>query len=258
MVGQAPDHYGFARTRWWLDGIRQAIDWLRSLSLVGVHRLVWRLGLHYTRGRRAVHSPDALYAAKVATSGYVRTRAQADPQRITVLYEDEVTYYRRPTVAQGYAISGSDAPRAEQGVGSNTKRQVAACVDVQTGQLFSWQRAHFDVPMLIRCYQEVERAYPDAQRISLIQDNWPGHFHPKLLAAFNDNPASKVHLMRLPTYAPWLNPVEKLWRRLYHDVLHLHRWVYEWEQAQAAVTAWVDLWTSQPEPLLSLLGIHQD
>jgi len=112
--------------------------------------------------------------------------------------------------------------------------------------------------MLIRCYQEVEQAYPIAQRIYLIQDNWSVHFHPRLLTAFNDNPASKLRLMRLPTYAPWLNPVEKLWRRLYHDVLHLHRWVHEWEQAQAAATAWLDIWTSQPDLLLTLLGIHQD
>ncbi len=258
VVGQLPHHFGLARTRWWLDGLRQAVDWLHPLSLVGVHRLLWRLKLHYKRGRRYVHSPDVLYAAKVATIGYVCARAQAEPEQITVLYEDEVTYYRRPTVAQGYAVSGSDAPRAEQGRGSNTKRRIAACVDVQTGRLFSWQRAHFDLSTLIRCYQEVEQAYPRAQRISLIQDNWPVHFHPRLLAAFNDNPASTLRLMRLPTYAPWLNPVEKLWRRLTQDVLHLHRWVHEWEQTQTAVTAWLDLWTGQPDPLLTLLGIRRD
>jgi hypothetical protein len=28
----------------------------------------------------------------------------------------------------------------------------------------------------------------------------------------------------LPTYAPWLNPIEKLWRWLRQDVLKMHVW----------------------------------
>jgi hypothetical protein len=258
VIGPTPTLFGLARSRWWLDGLRQVVEWLRPLRLSGVYRLLWRLGIHYKRGRRYVHSPDPAYAAKVATIGYVRQRAEADPERITVLYEDEVTYYRRPTVAQGYAVSGQDAPRADQGQGNTTQRRIAACVDVQTGQLFTWQRAHFNVSTLLRCYQEVEHAYPDAHRLYLVQDNWPVHFHPRLLAAFNDNPASKLRLVRLPTYAPWLNPVEKLWRGLCQDVLHLHPWVYAWDQTQAAVTAWLDQWPTQPDKLLRLLGLLRD
>ena len=249
---------GLGRSRWWLDGLRQAVDWLRPLSLAGVHRLLGRLGIHYKRGRRYVHSPDPAYVAKVATLGYLRHRAQARSARITVLYADEMTYARRPTVAQGYALSGRDAPRADQGLGSNTHRRIAACVDVQTGRLFTWQRAHFAVATLLRCYQEVEQAYPDAQRLYLVQDNWPVHFHPRLLAAFNDNPASRLRLVRLPTYAPWLNPVEKLWRGLYQEVLHLHPFALAWDQTQAAVTGWLDQWSAQPQHLLRLLGVLRD
>jgi len=32
-----------------------------------------------------------------------------------------------------------------------------------------------------------------------------------------------ITLVYLPTYAPWLNPIEKLWRKAYQEVLHLHR-----------------------------------
>ena len=31
----------------------------------------------------------------------------------------------------------------------------------------------------------------------------------------------------LPTYASWLNPIEKLWRRLKQKVIHLHRSAHE-------------------------------
>jgi hypothetical protein len=37
LVGQPPDHAGLTppRSRWWLDGIRQAVDWLHGRWLHG-------------------------------------------------------------------------------------------------------------------------------------------------------------------------------------------------------------------------------
>ena len=81
-------------------------------------------------------------------------------------------------------------------------------------------------------------------------DNWPVHFHPDLLVALQPQecpfpfprPANwpaepgaeavrkwgglrlPIRLVPLPTYASWLNPIEKLWRWLRQAVLHLHRW----------------------------------
>ena len=164
------------------------------------------------------------------------------------LYEDELTYYRRPTVAQGYARAGQDGPRAEQGWARNRLRRVAACLDPRTGRLVAWQRERFDWRTLRRFYQEaVLPAYPDARRIYLIQDNWPVHFHPDLLAALADTP---IRPLRLPTDAPWTNPVEKVWRKLYADVLHLHRFVDAWDALTLTVQAWLNQW-SDPGPGLA-------
>jgi len=245
---------GLGRSRWWLDGLRQAVDWLRPLSLAGVHRLLGRLGIHYKRGRRYVHSPDPAYVAKVATLGYLRHRAEARSARITVLYADEMTYARRPTVAQGYALSGRDAPRADQGLGSNTHRRIAACVDVQTGRLFTWQRAHFAVATLLRCYQEVEQAYPDAQRLYLVQDNWPVHFHAFVREELAKH-HSRIELLPLPTYAPWTNPTEKVWGLLAKDVLNQHEFLEDWPGLQRAVADWLAQYEQGSQSLLHTVGL---
>jgi hypothetical protein len=47
------------------------------------------------------------------------------PGRIVRRDVDELTSYRHPTLAQGYALCGSDAPHAEQGTGSNSVRREA-------------------------------------------------------------------------------------------------------------------------------------
>jgi hypothetical protein len=131
-------------------------------------------------------------------------------------------------------------------------RRIAGCLDAQTGQLFAWQRAHFDRRTLLRFYQAVEHAYPQADQLFLIQDNWPVHQHAELLAALR---GSKFTLVRLPTYAPWTNPIEKVWRKLYADVLHLHGWANQWETLQQTVQRWLDAY-AQPSPdLLRYVGL---
>jgi hypothetical protein len=158
-----------------------------------------------------VHSPDWEYDGKVRRIETITWYSRQAPQRIVWFYEDELTSYRHPTLAQGYALCGSKTPQAEQGTGYNTARRIAACLDGGTGRLLAWQRAHFDQETLLKFYQMVEAAYPAADQLFLIHDNWPVHWHPKLLAGLR---GSKLTLVGLPTYAPWLNPVEKVWRKL--------------------------------------------
>ena len=106
-VGQAPAAAGVAasyQTRWWLDGVRQAVDWLHGRSLALVCQALRRAGIHWRRGRRHVHSPDPAYAAKVHRLATITWYSRADPQRMVRLFQDELTYYRRASVAPGYTI----------------------------------------------------------------------------------------------------------------------------------------------------------
>jgi hypothetical protein len=134
-VHHPPLAYDLPRSRWWLDGLRQAIPWLAPLSLSGVWRLLRRLDVVYKRGQEAVYSPDPDYDAKLAVIAAARQEAQQEPARVVFLYEDEMTYYRQPTVSQGYARRGSIGPRAWRQPGSNPSRRVAACLNAETGQL---------------------------------------------------------------------------------------------------------------------------
>jgi hypothetical protein len=102
-------------------------------------------------------------------------------------------------------------PPAEQGTGYHSARRIAAGLDGETGRLFAWQRAHFDHETLLKFSQAVEAASPAADQLLLVHDNWPVHWHPDLVAGLRD---SKLTLVGWPTSAPWLNPVEKVWRQL--------------------------------------------
>lgn len=253
LIGVNPHQRGVARSRWWLAGIRSQIHWLQGKSLTTVWRCLRHLGVVYKRGRRAVHSPDPDYDTKLAVLQQVAQQVQQDPQRWVLLYQDELTYYRRPSVAQGYASCGADAPLAWQGWGHNTRRRVAAVLDAMTGQVMMRQSDRCGRHELIALYRQVRVAYPQAEHIFIAQDNWSVHFHPDILQSLEN---SSISLLRLPTYAPWTNPIEKLWRWLYQEVLYLHSWVDDWHGLQAAVSAWLSQFASGSLDLLRYVGLY--
>lgn len=214
--------------------------------------LLDRLKLRYKRGRAYLHSPDPDYHLKRLYVAAACAQAQADPQRIVLLYQDELTYYRRASVARAYARVGSQPFLAPLGYRSNRKRRISGSLNALSGQFHAHQLERFGVSQLKRYYQQLEAAYPAAERIYLVQDNWPVHRHPDLLSYFS---TSRLTPLWLPTYAPWTNPTEKVWLQLKHEVLHLHTFADDWHGLQQAVTDWLARW-HQPSPeLLRYVGL---
>jgi len=89
----------------------------------------------------------------------------------------------------------------------------------------------------------------------VVQDNWPVHFHEEVLAALS---GSKIVLVPLPTYAPWTNPVEKVWRKLYQEVLHLHHFGDDWDGLRRAVEQWLTQFADGSVDLLRYVGLCPD
>jgi DDE superfamily endonuclease len=253
MIGASPHQRGEKRSRWWLAGIRHHIPWLQGKALSTVWRWLDRLDVVYKRGRRAVHSPDPDYDGKLAAVAHIWQQVRQEPQRWVLLYLDELTYYRRPSVAHGYAQRGQDAVRAQQGWGSNTRRRIAAVLDVMTGQVIARQSARCGRHELIALYRQIQTAYPQAERIFIVQDNWPVHFHADIQLALQN---TRLELRYLPTYAPWTNPIEKLWRWLYQDVLHLHSWADDWLGLQMTVSNWLSQFAHGSLDLLRYVSLY--
>ena len=87
----------------------------------------------------------------------------------------------------------------------------------------------------------------------MIQDNWNVHHHPDVLEALARWP--QLQPLGLPTYSPWLNPIEKLWRWLRQDVLRLHRSVSDWSALRQKVRAFLDQFQHGADALLQYVGL---
>ena len=245
-----PRLFGVARTRWTLDTLRQTVDWLADRSRSGVWRVLDALAVVLKRGREHVHSPDPHYDAKRAAIAACLEAARASDGRLVALFQDEVTLHRQPSLAPAWESRGRAQALAERSYRGDAPTRIVGTLDARDGRVLFRRRGELGVPALVGFYKAVVVAYPGADRIDVVLDNWPIHFHPDLLVALQpqrcpfpfprpgnwpDEPSAEaarkwgelhlpIRLVPLPTYASWLNPIERLWRRLRQEVVHLHPW----------------------------------
>jgi hypothetical protein len=65
-----------------------------------------------------------------------------------------------------------------------------------------------------------------------------------------------IQLLPLPTYASWLNPIEKLWRGLRAEVTHLHRQADDLPALRARADAFLDRYADGSADLLRNVGLR--
>jgi DDE superfamily endonuclease len=258
--------------------IRQACcAWLQVTSEGGMSQLLRRLRIRLKRARTYVHSPDPLYEEKLALIAQVRQQVETAPQRFVLLYLDEMSYYRQPTLASDYAPMARSQPLARWGHGTNPHFRILGALNALTGQVTYCQHSKLAIRRISAFYAELCTIYPQAETIFVVLDNWPIHFHPDLLARLTEQqwpypfnrpsnwpllPSSQaihanlpIQLLCLPTYASWCNPIEKLWRYLRQELLHLHRHTDDWPHLRHLVADFLDQF-HQPSPsLLHYVGL---
>ena len=247
---QVPEHFGVVRARWRLADLRRAVDWLGAYSLAGVSRALRRLGVRRRWGRLALHSPDPAYAVKLRWVARALTLAQRPGGEVVVLYGDEFSVHRHPTLALAYAPRKAP-PVARLAASANTRYRIAGALNVVTGQLTWLGQSKVGVLVLKRFLRKLRRTYPTGTLL-LIWDNWPIHLHEAVLA---EAAALDIELLWLPTYAPWTNPIEKVWRACKQDLLHHHRLAERWPELRRRVRDWLDQFTHPSPALLHAVGL---
>ncbi|MGC8960753.1 MAG: IS630 family transposase [Chloroflexia bacterium] len=258
VLHRPPHRYGIQRSRWRLHDLGRAVSWLNGCSTPGVAKVLYRLGFRYKRARNFIHSPDPQFREKWDKILQAFLHALEHPDTVVFLLADELTYYRQPSLAPAYALTGCTEPRAYQEPRRNTQTRVAAALNGVTGRVTYLQRSKVGEAALISFYAQIRSAYPEAQVIYLVEDNWPTHKLPTVLQA-----AAEQGLVPLfiPTYASWLNPIEKLWRWLKQEgvlreaPLHLHRWAHDLDQLRRQVCAFLDQFAEGSEVLLRYVGL---
>jgi len=180
-------------------------------------------------------------------------QARQQPEKIVILYEDEGTYYRQPSQAWLWASLGRQQPRMHYSQRSNTRVRWVGYLNGVTGAVHGEDMSSVTVKRLSKNLAQLSSWYPAAETIYLVWDNWSNHVHPLPLAALAEQP--KVKILWLPTYAPWLNPIEKLWKWIRSRVSHAHPWSDDFLEFKAQLRAELAALAPGSPELLNFVGL---
>jgi len=241
---------GPAPSRWTLRTIRASVDWLTAYTVSGVWRVLQACGLGLHTSCARLFSPDPDYSSKVRRLHRCLRDAARHPDSVMAVFLDEFGYQRWPEVAPTW---GGEA-RVAQRAGNNQQWRTIGALNALTGQVNYLDGYIVGRQQEIQFYGLLDRAYPKrVELIYVIQDNWNIHTHPDVLTAVAAYPRLKP--VWLPTYAPWLNPIEKLWRWLRQDILKMHRWVEDWPRVKQRVRDFLEQFAHASLTLLRYVGL---
>jgi hypothetical protein len=251
---RSPQLYELPRSRWSLALLQKTIPWLAGKSLSCISQLLKRLHVSYKRGRRAVHSPDLLYDVKLARIRAAYQQMQQHPTRVVLLYLDEHLVGRYPTVARCYSSTGAPGMQARQYAGYNSMLRIVGCLDAASGAVIAKRYGSVTVDNFLKFLQMVEKQYPEAEVIYIALDNWSVHINERVPAALQAR-QSKIQLLFQPTYAPWTNPIEKVWLRFNEDVSHMHPHWAKWQPWRLRIDDWIAQVRPASQAMLQATGV---
>jgi hypothetical protein len=244
-------------SRWTLATIRATFAVLQDYTLSGVRRWLLRRGIELRSATVQQYSPDPEYEVKVRRLKRYLRQAARDPARVVLVFLDEMGYSVWPEAAADWcAAAPAEPPLADRKKAPNGLWRIAGALNAVTGQVTYIDGYIVGRAKVIELYRRLVQTYPRAQKIYVVQDNWSIHTHPDVLEALQAYPQIKP--VWLPTYAPWLNPIEKLWRWLRQDILKLHRLAGDKKGLRQRVNDFLDQFVQGSSPLLRYVGLQGD
>jgi transposase len=139
-----------------------------------------------------------------------RDQKGAAAQQQTILFIDESGFYPLPSVARTYAPVGQ-TPILREWCTRDHLSAISA-ISPQGKLYFQSQDCAMDSSDVVAFLKHLLREV--AGRLVLIWDGAPIHRSQVIKDFLADGAAQRLHLERLPAYAPELNPGEGLWQQL--------------------------------------------
>lgn len=245
-----------ARPTWTLGRIIAHCAPCAGYTLSGCWRLLRRSGIRLRRGRPRLFSPDPGYREKrEQVLAALRETAATAGCRI-VLFLDEFTLSHWPPVGRTWWPATGTPPIAERAAPGERTCRIVAVLDAWTGRVVAHLDRAIGASVLAAFLEQVAAAFPDAEHITIVLDNWPVHHSPVVLEAVAA--LERVELLFLPTYSPWLNPIEKLWDVLKAELLRLHPYAGRWAELRQAVKRLLDRYDQPSADLRARVGLRGD
>jgi transposase len=255
LVEQEPRQAGHPFSSWTCtDLVRElAKKGFETVSRETIRVHLHALGYRVLRPVLSVASPDPDYRRKVKR--LEKYKKQAKNGEILLYFQDEIDLNLLPGILRCWTQRGSQ--RKVMTPGLNQKRYGFGAIDYVSGQTLHRIEEHKNSAgfcAFLEHFMQTVTQSPDyhRQKIVLIVDNFRIH-HSKKTLAFLEQYADQLVLFALPTYSPWLNLIERLWKHLRRKVTHNH-FFQSIAQLVEAVRSFLDALNQARSLALSIIG----
>ncbi|MDQ3828506.1 MAG: IS630 family transposase [Candidatus Tectomicrobia bacterium] len=137
--------------------------------------------------------------------------------------------------------------------GQPTKRYGLGAVNYHTGETVVLSRRRKRRREVAELLQALVDKHPTGT-IYIAWDNAGTHWDDEVETVIR-GAAGRLVLLYLPTYSPWLNPIEMLWRQFRREVTHCELFATLTALLQAAQD-FFDRYNRCPAHVLSIIGAH--
>lgn len=217
MIERKPSEYGYLRSRWTSEMLAEQLKrWAESIHASTVRRLLPRIGVVWNRARPTLCIRDPRKAKRMKA---IEQALNSADEHNPVFYSDEADIDLNPRIGNGWMKKGQQT--AIPTPGKNQKRYLAGALNAVTGTVtwVEWEKKNSEI--FIRLLAELRRRYRQARTIRLIVDNYVIHNSAMTLCFLRHN--RKFKLLFQPAYHPWVNRIERLWKKLHDTVTRNHQ-----------------------------------
>lgn len=218
LLGDLPHSFGYVRSRWSSELLAKVLGERFGIKVhpSTIRRLLPRIGWRYRRARPVLLRRDPRKAERLAA---VEAALKLDGDEVEVFFSDEVDIHLNPKIGACWTRRGKQ--QTVPTPGKNKKRYIAGALNAHTGQIV-WVDGGSKSSVLFIELLEALAAGHEGKRLVLIVDNYIIHKSKQTKKWLAAHP--KVELVFQPTYSPWVNRIERLWKALHDTVTRNHRW----------------------------------
>lgn len=258
LVEQEPREAGYSFSTWTCaDLLRELIrKGFEAVSGETIRAHLHVLGYRVRRPVLSIASPDPEYQQKAKK--LEKYQKQAKNGEILLYYQDEIDLNLLPGIMRCWTLQGVQRKIPTPGV--NQKQYGFGAVNYVSGQTVHRIEEHKNSTgfcAFIEQFMQTVTQAPDYhdQKIVLVVDNFIIHRSQKT-RQFLEKYADRLLLFMLPTYSPWLNLIERLWKHLRRKVTHNHLFANIAELVKA-VCSFLEVLNTTPKLILSVIGVTE-
>ncbi|MBI1854778.1 MAG: IS630 family transposase [Chloroflexi bacterium] len=255
LVEQEPRKAGYSFSTWTCaDLVRELVKrGFKKVSCETIRVHLHTLGYRVLRPVLSIASPDPDYQQKVKK--LEKYKQQAKNGEILLYFQDEVDLNLLPGILRCWTLQGTQRKVMTPGV--NVKQYGFGAVNYITGKTLHRIADHKNSDSFcafVEQFMQTITQSPDyhGQKIAMVVDNFIIH-HSQKTMKFLKQYSNQLILFALPTYSPWLNAIELLWKHLRRKVTHNHLFESISQLVQAVCSFFKSL-NRTPQLTLQIIG----